>query len=78
MSALPPKADIGTGPYHLRRNSGSFATLAATRRPARLTAESEVAISCIFETRCVVKEGRDQMKQLPWVWFDHRTDCRIG
>jgi hypothetical protein len=34
MSALPPKADIETGPrYQLRRdNSGSFATLAAIRR----------------------------------------------
>jgi hypothetical protein len=33
MSALPPKADIGTGTYHLRRdNSGSLAIFAATRR----------------------------------------------
>jgi hypothetical protein len=33
MSALPPKADIGTGLYHLRRsNSGSFATFTAIRR----------------------------------------------
>ena len=33
MSALPPKADIGTGPYQLRRsNSGSLAMPAAIRR----------------------------------------------
>ena len=34
MSALPPKADIGTGPrYQLRRdNSGSLAIFAAIRR----------------------------------------------
>src|SRR5262249_25448454 len=35
MSALPPKADIGTGPYQLRRsNSGSLAMPAAIRRAA--------------------------------------------
>src|SRR5262249_56754191 len=35
MSALPPKADIGTGPYHLPRSkSGSFVTLESRRAPA--------------------------------------------
>jgi hypothetical protein len=38
MSALPPKADIGTGPaYYLRRtNSGSLAIFAAIRRASSL------------------------------------------
>jgi hypothetical protein len=38
MSALPPKADIGTGPrYQLRRdNSGSLTTFAATSAPHKL------------------------------------------
>jgi hypothetical protein len=37
MSALPPIADIGTGPYQLRRsNSGSLAIFAAIRRASSL------------------------------------------
>jgi hypothetical protein len=40
MSALPPKADIGTGPrmpaYYLRRSSGSLAMFAAIRRASSL------------------------------------------
>jgi hypothetical protein len=36
MSALPPKADIGTGPHQLRRrNSGSLEMFAAIRRAVR-------------------------------------------
>jgi hypothetical protein len=44
MSALPPKADIGTGPdNHLRRNnSGSLAILAAILRASHIGASKQL------------------------------------
>jgi hypothetical protein len=46
MSALPPKADIGTGPYQLRRtNFGSFVIFAAIRRASSLVSSLAVGVS---------------------------------